>query len=161
MRKDMHKVVTTRGRRNGGRRSGLVQAMRRDSRSLLSRLVQDEVDPYPDLLDDPVPSKLGMKGRYERSQHLDKEFTDVLGPLRRYLRGQVGRPWDKVYADVCEGCRASSELHQWHLLNHLRWEVADPVTKERGIFYDAVGHQVGPGRGFVVVDGVLRLNTNR
>ena len=25
-----------------------------------------------------------------------KEFSDVLGPLRRYLRKQVGRPWDKV-----------------------------------------------------------------
>ena len=31
---------------------------------------------------------------------LDKSFTDVLGPLRRYLRKNVGRPWDKVHGEA-------------------------------------------------------------
>jgi hypothetical protein len=31
---------------------------------------------------------------------LEKSFTDVLGPLRRYLHKNVGRPWDKVYGEA-------------------------------------------------------------
>jgi hypothetical protein len=30
-----------------------------------------------------------------------KQFRDKLGPAMRWLRSQVGRPWDNVYADLC------------------------------------------------------------
>ncbi len=30
-----------------------------------------------------------------------KLFRDKLGPAKRWLASQVGRPWDKVYADLC------------------------------------------------------------
>jgi len=32
-----------------------------------------------------------------------KEFTDVLNPLKRFLRSNVGRPWDKVYSELSAG----------------------------------------------------------
>ncbi len=31
---------------------------------------------------------------------LEKSFTDVLGPLRRYLQKNVGRPWNHVYGEA-------------------------------------------------------------
>src|SRR5262245_13101197 len=30
-----------------------------------------------------------------------RAFNDNLGPLRRFLLSRVGRPWDKVYSEVC------------------------------------------------------------
>ena len=32
-----------------------------------------------------------------------KLFTDVLGPLYRYLDSNVGRPWNKIYSEMCAG----------------------------------------------------------
>jgi len=31
-----------------------------------------------------------------------KMFSDFLTPLERFLRSNVGRPWDKVYGELCE-----------------------------------------------------------
>ena len=30
-----------------------------------------------------------------------KHFTDLLGPLVKFLQSNVGRPWDKVYSELC------------------------------------------------------------
>ena len=30
-----------------------------------------------------------------------KNLNEHLGPLRRYLDSQVGRPWDKVFSEIC------------------------------------------------------------
>jgi hypothetical protein len=32
-----------------------------------------------------------------------KDFTDKLGPLRRWLASQVGRNWDWVYSEIKDG----------------------------------------------------------
>ncbi len=32
--------------------------------------------------------------------HVRKDFRDKLGPAERWLASQVGRPWDKVYAEL-------------------------------------------------------------
>src|SRR5437763_3866561 len=42
-----------------------------------------------------------------------KYFTDVLGPLERFLRTNIGRPWDKVYSELCAGLdkRKTTGLH--------------------------------------------------
>src|SRR5262249_24318389 len=48
-----------------------------------------------------------------------KEFTDVLNPLKRFLRTNVGRPWDKVYSVLCAGLdkRKTTGLH---IFQHLK-----------------------------------------
>jgi hypothetical protein len=38
----------------------------------------------------------------EPIQHVYKGFDDKLGPIYRWLRRQVGRPWDEVRADVAK-----------------------------------------------------------
>jgi hypothetical protein len=47
-----------------------------------------------------------------------KGFSDHLGPLERYLRSQVGRPWNKVYSEIAAHIRPSNALQQ-HILSHL------------------------------------------
>lgn len=52
-----------------------------------------------------------------------KSFTDVLGPLVRYLHKNVGRPWDKVYSEVCSGLdkRRTTGIH---IVQHVKDMVA-------------------------------------
>ena len=50
-----------------------------------------------------------------------KEFSDFLSPLRRYLHGQVGRPWDKVYSEIRRAVPGGMQGD--HLWMHIKWEV--------------------------------------
>jgi hypothetical protein len=47
-----------------------------------------------------------------------KNLNENLAPLVRYLRTQVGRPWDKVYSEICERLRPTSAVQQ-HVRDHL------------------------------------------
>ena len=42
----------------------------------------------------------------------------IFYPLRRYLHKQVGRPWNKVYSEICVGLKAGHPLHD-HLKRHV------------------------------------------
>lgn len=75
MREDMAKVIVERPRRRG-------DAARKGRR-------QDW---------DQMPSHEGMRRPHILSGD-PKELNEHLGPLRRYLERQVGRPWDKVYSE--------------------------------------------------------------
>jgi hypothetical protein len=54
-----------------------------------------------------------------------KSFDDKLGPARRWLRSQVGRPWDKVRSDLFArfDTRTTAGRHIVfdHLLKEVRW----------------------------------------
>jgi hypothetical protein len=49
-----------------------------------------------------------------------KEFSDVLNPLRRYLRKQVGRPWNTIYSEMTRALdkRTVAGLHIWDHVAH-------------------------------------------
>lgn len=67
---------------------------------------------------DQTPAKQGLKrSRRERGGY--KELNENLAPLRRYLEKQVGRPWDKVYSEICENLRADNTVQQ-HVRDHLK-----------------------------------------
>jgi|GEM_PF-1386452 len=51
-----------------------------------------------------------------------KEFGEHLTPLWRFLRKNLGRPWDKVYSEIRSQLDGRSVTGQ-HVLDHLRWEV--------------------------------------
>lgn len=51
-----------------------------------------------------------------------KYLNENLAPLRRFLRANVGRPWNKVYSEVCERINRDSAV-QLHVWQHLTWEV--------------------------------------
>jgi hypothetical protein len=64
---------------------------------------------------DPPPRREGMKTRYGKFR---KFFNENLAPLRRFLDSNVGRPWDKVYAEICQHVDRGNVV-QKHVLTHL------------------------------------------
>lgn len=58
------------------------------------------------------PTRLGMK------RDGCKHFGEHLGPLYRYLRQQVDRPWDKVHGELCAALDRRSVV-QAHLFQHI------------------------------------------
>jgi hypothetical protein len=106
MRKDMAKVVTEAPRRGHGNPSSKWGR----------RLTKDEYD-----LDDHGASRAPISPRRQYGWNA-KEFSDVLGPLRRYLHKQVGRPWDKVWSEITHTLDRRSLTGQ-HIFDHIRWEV--------------------------------------
>ena len=97
MRADMHEVVIERPR-NGMR--GPRRAPRWD-------LARHE------------PEQIPQRESTSRHRGGTKHLSDLLGPLKRFLDGAVGRPWDDVYSELRSGLSPRSLLHN-HILEHVR-----------------------------------------
>jgi hypothetical protein len=75
-----------------------------------------------------------------------RSLNEHLGPLRRYLESQVGRPWDKVFSEICEHINRNSAV-QDHVRDHV-----DDYVETHVVFIDGVpcvGHPRGYGRPLV------------
>ena len=80
---------------------------------------------------DDLPSHEGMRRPYVRTWG-GKELNENLRPLRRYLERQVGRPWNKVYAEIAANLRVDNTVQQ-HVRDHLHDFVAvKPRRLNRG-----------------------------
>ena len=112
MREDMYKVIIERPR--PGKSWGL---RRTPSAALLRQDVEE-------------PTRRGMRAGYG---YLSR--NDLLSPLRRYLRAQVGRRWDKVYSEICATIDRRNTL-QRHLHGHLHHFVAIDVLLRDGRVVD-------------------------
>jgi hypothetical protein len=65
-----------------------------------TRLRIRRYDPEKDY--DDLPRRIsGSRSKYIRGGEI-KFFSDLLGPLRRFLRSNIGRPWDQVYSEMKE-----------------------------------------------------------
>jgi len=80
-----------------------------------------------------------------------KDFTDVLGPLRRYLRKSVGRPWDKIYSEAVQSLKSGGwgveHVFYVHFLREVEREVyrdADGVVMHLNRDYPVSGFYVDP-----------------
>jgi hypothetical protein len=123
MRSDMAKVIVERprfGSRMRGRSKGSHRAEQRLSR-------------------DELPAREGMNKRH---LHRTKVLNEHLGPLRRYLNSQVGRPWDKVFSEICAHINRNSAV-QDHVRDHVEGYVAVHV-----VLIDDVPCWGGPGWGY-------------
>jgi hypothetical protein len=70
--------------------------------------------------DDGPPGREGIKACWRgRTKYLNEH----LGPLRRYLDKQVGRPWNQVFSEICAHINRSSAVQ-----DHVRDHVEDYVT---------------------------------
>jgi hypothetical protein len=118
MRADMSRVIVEHPRRGGIDRRG---------RAL----------PFDDL-----PQREGMRRPYRISGG-GKELNENLAPLRRYLERQVGRPWNKVYADIAERLRAGNTVQQ-HVRDHLRDFVAIKRRRRHGWYFTYPGNGKEP-----------------
>lgn len=66
------------------------------------------------LPDELQPKFEGIKRPYDHR----KGLTDLLGPLRRWLHSQVGRPWNDVYSAACAVIKPDSVVRA-HIKTHL------------------------------------------
>lgn len=101
MRPDMDKVIVERpryGSRSRSRKKGYRKQLQKSDFAEL-------------------PRNEPMLGRW---RGLEKCFNEHLGPMRRFLRSQVGRPWNHVYRDLREHVRFDNVV-QKHVLTHV-WE---------------------------------------
>jgi ribosomal protein S19E (S16A) len=76
------------------------------------------------------PPQLGMRAGYGY-----RALNENLNPLRRYLRAQVGRPWDKVYSEIAHNIDRRNTVQQ-HIYQHLADFVAIKVAREDGQLVD-------------------------
>lgn len=98
MRPDLDKVVTERPRYHHEKVTSFAKGY-------LRRLKIDENS----------PKREGMKDRWN---HGDKEFTDLIGPLYKYLLKQVGRPWNKVFSEISKQLPANT-MQGIHIRGHV------------------------------------------
>jgi hypothetical protein len=123
MRSDMAKVIVERPR-VGSRMRGKSKGYRRR----LQRLGHDG-----------LPSHEGMKRRH---QGQTKYLNEHLGPLRRYLDSQVGRPWNKVFSEICAHIDRDSAV-QDHVRDHVAQYVETHVVEIDGMLCSGDGSGYG------------------
>lgn len=147
MRADMDKVIVERPR--GGRRWAHGQGTR-------TRAAK-----FGDLENMPGREGIGPRGRGVSRKHLNEN----LRPLIRYLHRQVGRPWNKVYSEMCSAVPGQNAV-QAHVYAHLWMEVARDVVMIDGVPHEtSAGHEYLPlvtwrKRGHLYVhpvDGLLKF----
>jgi len=125
MRKDLDKV-TTESPRRGHSNPSLKTSLRIHRASLEFDEDGFDIDRFE------LPKVLPIS-RHRQYGWNCKEFSDLLGPLRKCLRKQVGRPWNDVYSELCESLdqRSLSGIHIW---GHVKSEVElYPVIRRDGV----------------------------
>lgn len=113
MRNDMSKVVTERpryGHSNRSKKTGL-RIRRWDRKSYYNG---------EDGLDGPHRIKSSRQGQYGWDS---KEFSDRIGPLKRFLQSQIGRHWDKIYSELAQTLDKRS-LTGRHIWSHV-WDYVE------------------------------------
>lgn len=99
MRSDMHKVICEEPRHGGGPEKHLRRAN--------------------------LPCELLTKFEGIRRAHSRRKwFGEHLGPLRRWLRSQVGRPWNDVYGEACAVIKPDSVVR-----NHIKFHLLEFVHR--------------------------------
>jgi hypothetical protein len=82
------------------------------------------LDAHGDVCDMYCSKKMPMKSRRLGFQF--KMFSENLNPLERYLRKQIGQPWDAVYSEISRHLKPTSTTQQ-HLRLHVLWSVHTKV----------------------------------
>ena len=118
MRKDMGKIVTEKPRHG----SGLPNLKTRMS-----------VKWKGDDAEYDIPSKASNSASRQYGYN-KRTFTDVLGPLKRYVFKQIGRKWNDVYSEMCKYLDKRKVTHA-HVFDHIYSWIALNVYKGRNGFY--------------------------
>lgn len=62
-----------------------------------------------------LPHREPLPGRWRGRQRF---LNEHLGPMRRFLRSRVGRPWNRVHQELCEHVSFNNAV-QMHVLTHV------------------------------------------
>ena len=152
MRDDMAKVVTERPRRGHGNASKKTTGPRIRA-----------YDPDRDY-DEPtrLPIARGRQYGYDC-----KEFSDLLNPLKRYLRSCIGQPWNKIHSKLSRKLDRRS-LSGSHIWDHVMWEIetdkrltawhlATPVSFVSGLCLSRLERPLSRGLLFGAAPSAARL----
>jgi hypothetical protein len=123
MRKDLAKVLTEKPRSGSG------------SKNLKTRFHEKGFDSREEAENKyslPKRGKMLMHNRDLGPWNTDKEFTDVLGPLRKWVEAQVGRNWDKVYSEIKSTFPNTNKQNHNLLDTHLLGYIHRNVRVEKG-----------------------------
>ncbi len=80
---------------------------------------------------DDLPQREPMPGRWRGRQ---RSLNENLGPMKRFLRSNVGRPWNKVHQELCEHISFNNAV-QSHVLDHIYDFVDRHVEWVDGVLY--------------------------
>jgi hypothetical protein len=128
MRDDLDKILTEQPRRGS------------DARNLKTRArFKDYDDAKEDTYSLPKRGKALMGNRELGPHDESKDFTDKLGPLKRWLEAQVGRNWDRVYSEIKQTFpntnKQNHHLIETHLLGYVeRNVIVEKLRKGRRVF---------------------------
>lgn len=107
---------------------------------------------------DELPRNESMLGQWHGMQ---KHLNEHLRPMERFLRSNVGRPWNKVHRDLCEHVSFNNAV-QKHVLVHVFQFVHKFVDRQGYQIIDLEVHWrprvLEPGEMYVCPDtGLLKL----
>ena len=121
MRSDMAKLLSERGRGGGwSANNGGLKPHRKTS-----------------------PEEWWSKERLKDRWHGGSKYpTTRLGPLLRFLRSNVGRPWDLVYSEICREVREQGKARQ-RLLAEVDHYVEQEVILVDGVPCHGSGYNSG------------------
>ena len=136
MRPDLNKVLTEQPRRGS------------NSRNLKTHFsFRDYDDSREDRYSLPKRGKALMGNRELGPWNEDKDFTDKLGPLKRWLASQVGRNWDRVYSELRQAfpnrSKQNHDLIETHLLGYIEHNVIVEKSRKRRRVYSIPGYGAG------------------
>lgn len=157
----MGKVVIERPRARSNERSvkarNMVKIIYRDD---ISEDFEDSQDYYR--WDHEGPIRFSGKKAVRLNRKLEvKESTDLLGPIKRFLRKSVGRAWNDVYSEACE-VLSNRNVAISHVLDHLRDMVFRNneyrITESGEYWHARWNFEINGSREAFIVDdnGILR-----
>lgn len=159
MRDDMSKVVTERPRQGHGNKSKKTTGQR------IRRYDPDrEYD---------EPTRLPI-ARHRQYGYDAKEFSDLINPLKRYLRTCIGKPWRKVHSELSLKLdrRSVSGSHIWdHVMREIEIDCYigddglaysnDRTYMGRASDYPIEGIYVHPKTGLIREQSYARIRWRR
>lgn len=124
MRKDMDKILVTTPRVGSSMKNGEIKSNRRKMRE----------GRYSEL-----SSYSSMKPK-SRKWDDRKMLNEYLNPLVRYLQKNCGKPWDKVYSDICKNMDKRGAVKA-HIFQHLfDYVEKNPVFRDGEVYtHSSVG----------------------
>jgi hypothetical protein len=130
----MHKVIVERERHGSTQRN-------RKWGTRIAYVPDGDYDDQP---------KFASSARGRQYAYAQKRLSDVLGPLRGFLRSNIGRPWDKVFSELRQELDVRKVTGR-HIFEHLEWmvETECSIGRDRKVYgyprgYEVTGFYVHP-----------------
>jgi hypothetical protein len=111
-----------------------------------------------------IDGETDLRGEPMRRHHQEafraKGLSLHLAPVKRFLASAVGRPWDKVYGEICAVMMKTSTVQQRLFLRLLAHKVEFHSFTIDGIPHTVIGNgrtrELGDGQLYVSEHGILR-----